>query len=123
MQPSIAFGSVYDGALYALTGAYYKMAVDAVGYTDVFGDTVGNFSEISAEQVLTLEPDVVAVAYTDESTRTADIEAVRAVLANTPAVLADRVVEVPGYEIAAGGVSLFGVIDQLAAAGREAIPS
>ncbi|MFT3851860.1 MAG: hypothetical protein QM733_03845 [Ilumatobacteraceae bacterium] len=107
-----------DGKLYALTGAYYKMAVDAVGFTDVFSNVAGNFSEISPEQVLTLQPDVVAAVYDGEANRTKDVDAASELLANTPAVRDGRVVPVANDVISAGGVSLFDVIDQLAAAGR-----
>lgn len=117
--PSIAVVQVADGKLYALTGAYYEMAVDAVGFTDVFADISGNFSEISPEQVLTLQPDVVAAVYDGDANRTADVQAASELLANTPAVRDGRVVAVANDAISAGGVNLFDVIDELADAGRS----
>lgn len=115
--PTIAFVQVYDGKLYALTGTYYAMAVEAAGYDSVFADGVANFAEISAEEVLTLAPDVVAVAYNSEETRADDTAAAVDLLANTPAVADDRVVEISNAAVSAGGVSLFDVIDRLAADG------
>lgn len=116
--PTIAMVQPFDGKLYALTGAYYRMAIDAAGYDSVFGD-MGNFSEISAEVVLTLQPDVVAVVYNTAGSRAADIDAAVALLASSPAVAEGRVIEIDSATISAGGVSLFDVIEQLAAAGDE----
>lgn len=114
--PSIAVVQIYDGTLYALTGSYYKMAVDAVGFDNVFDDSIGNFAEISAEQVLTLAPDVLAVAYENEpgAEQTA-IDDAREVLASSPAVLNDRIVTLSSADLGGGGVTLFDVIDQLSA--------
>ncbi len=114
-----ALVQVFDGKLFALTGSYYKMVLDAIGATSVFDGQglEGNFSEISAERVLTLSPAAVFVIYDSEETRESQLDEARALLASSPAVQQGRVVGLLNATTSAGGVSL---VDAVEAAARGA---
>jgi iron complex transport system substrate-binding protein len=111
-----AFVQVYDGKLYALSGAYYGMVLDSLGLDNVLAGIDENFAEISAEQVLTLDPDVLLAVYDSQDTMTAQLDEASQLLANTPAVSDDRVAGVLNADISAGGVTLVDVIEETARA-------
>lgn len=107
---------IYDRKLYALSGAYYGMVLDSLGLANVFADIGENFAEISAEQVLTLTPDVLLVVYESQDTMTTQLDEASQLLASTPAVRDDRVAGILNADISAGGVTLVEVIEQTATA-------
>lgn len=110
-----AFVQVYDGTLYALSGSNYAAALGAAGLDNVFAGLDGNFSEISAEEVLTLTPDVIVVVYSKASADAA-ISEIRDLLANSPAVTNNRIAAIEDSAISAGGVTLVDVVEQIGAA-------
>ncbi|HWL43658.1 MAG TPA: ABC transporter substrate-binding protein [Ilumatobacter sp.] len=116
-QMTTAFVQVYDGTLYALSGSNYAAALGAADLDNAFADLDGNFSEISAEEVLTLTPDVIVVVYSKASTD-ADtaIAEIRDLLANSPAVTNNRIAAIDDSAISAGGVTLVDVVEQIGTA-------
>lgn len=83
----------------------------------MFADLDGNFSEISAEEVVTPSPDVVLVVYDDVSgDATSAIAEIEQMLALSPAVAEGRIVPISYSAFSASGISLIDVIEDVAAA-------
>jgi iron complex transport system substrate-binding protein len=117
---STAFVQVYDGTLYALSGTSYAAVLDAVGLTNSFADLDGNFSEISAEEVLTLTPDVIIVVYDQASTDAdAAITEISELLAASPAVTEGQIIPVTNSAISASGITLIDIVDDVATSLRD----
>lgn len=112
---STAVVQVYDGTLYALSGSYYAMIPSELGLESVFASLDANFAEISAEEVLTLAPDVIVVVYDgDETARQAAVDEVSDLLASAPAVSEGRIATVQNGTLSGGGVSVVEMIVDVA---------
>jgi iron complex transport system substrate-binding protein len=112
-----AFVQVHDGTLYALSGSSYAAVLDALNLDNVFDGIDGNFSEISAEEVLTLAPDVVIVVHDDTETDADEaITEVSEMLEQSPAVEDGTVIPVTYSAMSASGTTLIDIIEDVAAA-------
>jgi iron complex transport system substrate-binding protein len=112
---STAVVQVFDGTLYALSGSYYAMIPAELGLESVFASLDANFAEISAEEVLTLAPDVIVLVYDgDETARQAAVDEVSVLLAAAPAVAEGRIATVQNGTLSGGGVSVIDMIVDVA---------
>jgi iron complex transport system substrate-binding protein len=115
MDPSlsVAVVTIFDGTVYALSGANYATIPAELGMTSIFGETTSNFSEISAEVVLTASPDVILVTYSEGSDTDA-VSSASLVFASSDAVKNGRVFALPEHAFSSGGIQIVDLIEQTA---------
>lgn len=109
-----AFVQVFDGDLYAGSGSVNAMVLDALGLENVFTDLEENFAQISPEEVLVLDAEVLVFVYDfagDEEEARAEVEAL---LATTPAVQDGLVIGVPSHLTEGFGVSVVDIVELVA---------
>lgn len=111
---SAAVVTIYDGKVYALSGANYATLPVTLGLKNVWASTA-NFSEISAETVLAARPDIILITYTGGATEKSEaLSQANKLFAATPAALTGKVVAIPEDSFSSGGVNIVGVIEQAA---------
>ncbi|KQR86558.1 ABC transporter substrate-binding protein [Microbacterium sp. Leaf179] len=111
---SAASVSVVDGTVYALTGAGYQAVLDALGITNVFADAGANYTQISREDVITANPDVIFVDYSGPAQEADALNAAKTLFAGSAAVADGRVFGQNENSFQAGGVRIVDVIEQSA---------
>lgn len=111
-----AFVQVSEGTLYALSGTNYNMIIEGAGLTNEFSDIEANFAEITAEEVLTRQPDLLLVAYEGGEDPDAAVAGATELFANTPAVAEGRVIALSSPEISGSGVNVVEAIEEAAGA-------
>ena len=111
---SAAAVSVVDGTVYALTGAGYQAVLDALGITNVFADAGANYTQISREDVITANPDIIFVNYSGPAQESDALSAAKTLFAGSAAVADGRVFGQTEYSFQAGGVRIVDVIEQSA---------
>ncbi|MBX3029606.1 MAG: ABC transporter substrate-binding protein [Chloroflexi bacterium] len=109
--------SIWDGKVYALSGSYYAAVLDAIGVENVFADLGASFTEVSAEDVLASDADVIFATHAGgtlvEDQAIADATAA---FANAPAVRDGRVFGWSDTAFQSAGVDIVDVIEQSAQA-------
>lgn len=96
---------VYDGQVYALARGLYSDVLRAGGGVNVFEDALPEgayYGQVSAEDVVALDPAAVVLSYTDEEGRAAGEAYLRETFPTTAAVRDGRVVSVPEAAFAGG---------------------
>lgn len=113
--PRIAYVSVYEDKLYALSGLSYAAQVEGVGGVNILADPNQRFGEISAEKVLTLDADAVVFAYNFElETIDEQKSKIVKVLGNSRAVRDGKIVGVPNTLAEGPGVAVVEAIELIA---------
>lgn len=112
--PRTAYVQIFDGDLYALAGAGYAAALDAVGAINVFADIEENFALVSPEAVLRLDADAIVFVYDFTGDEAAARTEVETVLAGTAAVDNGVLVGVPSYLPEGAGVTVVDIIELIA---------
>jgi len=111
---SAASVSVVDGTVYALTGAGYQAVLDALGITNVFAGAGANYTQMSREDVITANPDVIFVDYSGPAQEADALSAAKTLFAGSAAVTDGRVFGQNENSFQAGGVRIVDVIEQSA---------
>ncbi len=111
---SAASVSVVDGTVYALTGAGYQAVLDALGITNVFANAGANYTQISREDVITANPDIIFVDYSGPAQEADALSAAKTLFAGSAAVADGRVFGQNENSFQAGGVRIVDVIEQSA---------
>lgn len=107
--------TVWDGKVYANSGASYAAVIDALGMTNAFAELGANWAEISAEDVVASDADVLFVAFSGgDAERDQALAEARSLFANAPAVTGERVFAWDSSWFEAGGVRIVDVIEQSA---------
>ena len=121
--------SWYDSGTNAPTagtgGGGPQLVLDAVGATNIFAGVEGSWAEVSWEQVVAADPEVIILADAGWDPAQDKIDHLRSdpVLSTLSAVQAERFVIVPFYEstagvrLADGAASVAEQLEQLAAQG------
>lgn len=114
-QLTAAAITVFDGTVYGLSGSYYGAILTALGMENVFSDLGANFAEITAEEVLAADPDVIIVTYfgTPEAEQAAIAEATT-LFANSSAVADGRVYGLDEFDLQSVGVRIVDAIETTA---------
>ncbi|CAH0242483.1 ABC transporter substrate-binding protein [Plantibacter cousiniae (nom. nud.)] len=113
-QLTAASVTIVDGTVYALTGAGYQAVLNALDLTNVFADAGANFTQISREDVITADPDVIFVTFAGTGEEDAAIASANTLFAGSGAVGDGRVFGQDENAFQAGGVRVIGVIEQAA---------
>lgn len=111
---TVADLKVAGGTVYAIGGYPFSAITGSLGLQNEFGDLPTPFAELSAEQALAMDPDIVFVNYVGDEQ--AAIDAVRTALPDLPAVKAGRVYGLDESGPQGGGV---GVIDSVEAVATD----
>lgn len=111
---SAASVSVVDGTVFALTGAGYQAVLDALGITNVFANAGANYTQISRENVITANPDIIFVDYSGPAQEADALSAAKTLFAGSAAVADGRVFGQNENSFQAGGVRIVDVIEQSA---------
>ena len=113
--PRIAYVGVFDGKLYALKGLSYATQISAIGGVNVFAGLKGNFPEVSAEKVLTLNADAIVYSYGAEAETSAKQRAdVVKLLGSTKAVKSGRIIAMPVRLSEGDGLAVIDAIETMA---------
>jgi iron complex transport system substrate-binding protein len=113
--PRIAYVSVYEDKLYALSGLSYAAQVEGVGGVNVLADPNQSFGEISSEKVLTLDVDAIVFVYNFElETIDQQKSKIVKVLGNSRAVRNGKIVGVPNTLAEGPGVAVVEAIELIA---------
>ncbi|SMQ71213.1 iron complex transport system substrate-binding protein [Plantibacter sp. VKM Ac-1784] len=113
-QLRVASVTIADGTVYALTGAGYQAVLNALDLKNVFSDAGANFTQISREDVITADPDVIFVTYAGEGEKDAAIASAKSLFAGSRASEDGRVFGQDENAFQAGGVRIIGVVEQAA---------
>lgn len=96
---------VYDGQVYALARGLYSDVLRAGGGVNVFEDALPDdayFGQVSAEDVVALDPAAIVMSFTDEDARATGEQYLRETFPTTAAVRDGRVVSVPEAAFSGG---------------------
>ena len=111
-HPTVAAVSVADGTVYALTGASYQAVLDTLGFKNAFSDAGANYTEVTKEDVIASNPDIILVDYTgSEDTAISDA---KTLFASSAAVENDQVFGWNEADFQAGGIHIVDVVEQTA---------
>lgn len=113
--PRIAYVSVFEDKLYALSGLSYNAQVEGVGGVNVLADPNQRFGEISAEKVLTLDADAIVFAYNFElETIDEQKSKIVKVLGDSRAIRDGRIVGIPNTLAEGPGIAVIEAIELIA---------
>jgi iron complex transport system substrate-binding protein len=113
-QLTAASVTIVDGTVYALTGAGYQAVLDALDLSNVFSGAGANFTQISREDVITADPDIIFVTYAGDGQEAAAVASAKTMFAGSAAVDDGRVFGQDENAFQAGGVRIIGVVEQAA---------
>lgn len=114
-RPRVAYVSVFEDKLYALSGLSYAAQLEGVDAVNIFGDIKESFAEISPEKVLTLNADAIVYSYGNAQEPEAEQRAaVVKLLPNSKAVRSGKVIGVPVHLSEGPGVAVIEAIELIA---------
>jgi iron complex transport system substrate-binding protein len=106
--------SIVDGTVYALTGAGYEAVLDSLGITNAFAGVGANYTQISREDVITADPDIIFVTYSGPDDKATAIANATSLFAGSKAVTDGKVFGQDENAYQAGGIRIVDVVEQSA---------